>query len=314
MVGIGVAKDGWQCPPNALDRRVWGHLYPFKSHFFDRRGMAYHYLDEGRGPAVIMVHGNPTWSFYYRELVKELRRDHRVIVPDHLGCGLSASPDPGRYGYRLADRVADLEAFMEHLDPIGPLTLVVHDWGGMIGMAWALSHPERIGRVVIFNTAAFPPPTGKPIPRRLQIIRNFAPFSRPAVLGLNLFARAAIYMASRKGLAPEVRAGLLAPYHDPQHRLATLKFVQDIPLAPGDPSYQLVLRTDHELKNLARRPTLICWGRHDFVFDDDYLAEWCRRIPTAEVHVLKDAGHYALEDAAPRVVELVRVFLQKNPI
>jgi haloalkane dehalogenase len=261
-----------------------------------------------------MVHGNPTWSFYYRELIKDLRQDHRVIVPDHIGCGLSGSPDPGLYGYRLADRVADLDALMTHLDPAAPLTLVVHDWGGMIAMAWALGRPESIGRVVILNTAAFLPPADKSLPRRLQLIRNFAPLARPAVLGLNIFARAAIIMATRRGLASDVRAGLLAPYHDRRHRMATLKFVQDIPLAPGDPGYELVRWADGRLAELAHLPTLICWGRHDFVFDDDYLAEWRRRRPRAEVHIFEKAGHYVLEDAAPRVVHLVREFLQNNPI
>jgi len=314
MVTAAPGPAAWQHPPNQLDRSAWQQLYPFASHFHNRRGMAYHYLDEGSGPPVLMVHGNPTWSFYYRELVKALRRDHRVIVPDHMGCGFSASPTVHQYGYRLADRVADLAALMDDLAPAGPLTLVVHDWGGMIGMAWALRHPQRIGRVVVLNTAAFLPPAGKPIPRRLKIIRNIAPFAVPAVLGLNLFARAATVMATRKGLAPAVRAGLLAPYHYRRHRLATLKFVQDIPLVPGDPSYGLVKRADDALARLAHIPTLICWGLGDFVFDGDYLAEWRRRRPAAEVHVFEDAGHYVLEDAAPQVVELVQRFLQKNPI
>ena len=304
----------WRWPPNAPRRKTWGHLYPFESRYRDRGGMAYHYLDEGRGPAVLMVHGNPTWSFFYRELVTALAGDHRVIVPDHIGCGLSASPPAHRYGYRLADRVADLTALMDEIDPPEPITLIVHDWGGMIGMAWALQQPRRIGRVVIFNTAAFLPPRAKPLPLRLKLIRNFPSLARPAVLHLNLFARAAALMAPRKKLASAARAGLLAPYHDPRHRLATLKFVQDIPLLPGDPSYALVRWADQRLDALADAPTLICWGLKDFVFDEDYLAAWQRRRPRAEVHRLPEAGHYLLEDAAPRVVKLVRRFLKKNPI
>jgi haloalkane dehalogenase len=314
MVATTSSPASWQYPPNAPDRTAWGHLYPFESRFYNRKGMAYHYLDQGSGPPLLMLHGNPTWSFYYRRLIQDLSRDHRVIVPDHIGCGLSASPPVRAYGYRLTDRVADLEALMTALDPADPLTLVVHDWGGMIGMAWALARPLRIARVVILNTAAFPPPGGKAIPLRLKLIRNFAFLARPAVLHLNLFARAAAVMAPRKRLTPDVRAGLLAPLHDPRHRLATLKFVQDIPLAPGDPSYDLVKWADEHLDHLAHLPTLICWGRHDFVFDEEYLAEWRRRRPRAEVHLLEEAGHYLLEDAAPRIIELVRAFLKKNPI
>ena len=304
----------WQWPPNEPERAAWGHLYPFNSQYHSRQGMAYHYLDEGHGPTVIMVHGNPTWSFYYRELIKALRDDHRVIVPDHMGCGLSASPPPDQYGYRLVDRIADLDSLISRLNPEGPVTLVVHDWGGMIGLAWALKHPERFGRLVIFNTAAFLPPGGKPLPQRLKLLRNLPPLAVPAILGLNLFARAATVMATRPGLDPAVRSGLLAPYHSWRHRMATLKFVQDIPLVPGDPSYEQAQWADGSLHHLTHLPTLICWGMHDFVFDGDYLAEWKRRCPGAEIHSLSSAGHYVLEDESRQVVALVQQFLQKNPI
>ncbi len=116
-------------------------LYPFRGHFLDLQGIRLHYLDEGRGEPVVMVHGNPTWSFYYRELVKALRDDYRVVVPDHVGCGLSDKPDDDRYDYTLDRRVADLEALLDHLGLTSDLTLVLHDWGGMIGMAYASRHP-----------------------------------------------------------------------------------------------------------------------------------------------------------------------------
>jgi len=105
-----------------------------------------HYLDEGArdAPPVLMLHGNPTWSFYYRNLVLTLRQTHRCIVPDHIGCGLSDKPGPNQYDYKLASRIEDIESLMGHLQLEQPLTLVVHDWGGMIGMAWAVKHPEQV--------------------------------------------------------------------------------------------------------------------------------------------------------------------------
>ena len=146
--------------------------YPFASNYIDLNGLKYHYLDEGSGDPVVMVHGNPSWSFYYRDLAKELRNNYRVIVPDHIGCGLSDKPDDSRYSYTLQQRVDDLDALLEHLDIGDKVTLVVHDWGGMIGMAWASRHPEKIARLVILNTAAFHLPEAKPFPLGLKICRD----------------------------------------------------------------------------------------------------------------------------------------------
>ncbi|HDI60116.1 MAG TPA: alpha/beta fold hydrolase [Desulfobacteraceae bacterium] len=290
----------------------WRPLYPFRSNFLDRDGLAYHYLDEGRGEPLLMVHGNPTWSFYFRRLVTAFSRRWRCVVPDHIGCGLSAKPSAGRYGFRLRHRVDDLAHLCDHLGLNRRVTLIVHDWGGMIGLAWALENPERIGRLVVLNTSGFLPPHGKPIPWRLRLVRNLPALAEPAVLGLNLFARGAAWMAPARRLAPAVRRGLLAPYDRPHHRLATLRFVQDIPLAPADPSYAQVKRVDDNLHRLQGLPVAIIWGARDFVFDLDYLAEWRRRFPRAETHVLPGAGHYLLEDAPQTVQRLIADFLDRH--
>ena len=294
---------------NGIDTAPFRHLYPFRPRFTTVNGRRMHYLDEGQGPPVVMLHGNPTWSFYYRGLVLALRDRFRTIVPDHIGCGLSDKPPAGAYGFRLRQRVDDLAVLMEQLDIGRRVFLVVHDWGGMIGMAWALEHPDRIAGLVITNTAAFLPPRGKRLPLRLQAIRRGGPLAAVLVLGLNLFAGPALYMAPARRLAPAARRGLLAPYRRPRHRLATLWFVRDIPLGPGDPSYGLARRTDRRVGRFARVPALICWGMRDFVFDGDYLAEWRRRLPRARVHCFANAGHYLLEDAGRQVAGRVRAFL-----
>jgi olefin beta-lactone synthetase len=287
----------------------WRRLYPFASHFLNLGTLRYHYLDEGTGEPVVMVHGNPTWSFYFRNLVLALRGEYRCIVPDHVGCGLSDKPGDDAYDYRLQRRVDDLERLLDHLGLDRGVTLVLHDWGGMIGMACALRKPERIARLVILNTAAFQLPVSKQFPWRLRLIRSGGPLAALAVRGLNLFAHSATTMATAKGLSPDIRDGLIAPYDSWAHRIATLRFVQDIPLRPGDESYNLVGSVDKNLHRFADRPTLICWGMKDFVFDAHFLAEWRRRLPNAEVHEFPDAGHYVLEDAADRIVPLVRDFL-----
>ncbi len=276
----------------------------------DLDGLKYHYLDEGAGDPVVMIHGNPTWSFYFRNLVKAVSSQFRAIVPDHIGCGLSDKPDAQTYNYRLKSRADDLEHLLNHLDLKENITLIVHDWGGMIGMVYALRYPERIKRLVIMNTAGFFPPGDKGLPLRLWLVRNILPFAVPAVLGFNLFSRAALYMASRKGLSKDVRAGLTGPYNSWKNRIATLKFVQDIPVSKKDPSYSLVKNVDENLHKLSGIPMLICWGRHDFVFDSVFLAEWQRRFPHATVHEFSDAGHYVLEDAADEIIPLVRDFLK----
>jgi haloalkane dehalogenase len=159
--------------PSTASRAISAQLYPFEGRFFDRGdGVRMHYLDEGQGPAALMLHGNPTWSFYYRNLVLDLRRDRRAIAPDHVGCGLSDRPDDARYGYRLADRVADVERLVDHLDLREPFDLIVHDWGGMIGMAYATRHPERIRRIVLLNTGAFPLPASKPFPWPIALAKD----------------------------------------------------------------------------------------------------------------------------------------------
>jgi haloalkane dehalogenase len=299
-----------------LDRKrqinisAFHHLYPFKSNYIDLNGLKYHFLDQGKGEPVVMIHGNPTWSFYFRELVKGLSPQFRTIVPDHIGCGLSDKPDIQRYDYSLKSRVDDLESLIDHLGLKEKITLVLHDWGGMIGMAYALRHPERIHRIAVMNTAAFLLPKGKKLPFSLWIVRNVKPFATLTVLGMNLFAYGALFMASYKGLKNDVKSGLIAPYNCWSNRIATLKFVQDIPLSEKDPSYSLVKYVDENLYKLSHIPMLICWGKHDFVFDAAYLLEWQQRFPNAEVHAFSEAGHYVLEDVPDEIVILIKDFLE----
>ena len=259
-----------------------------------------------------MLHGNPTWSFYYRKLVLGLRDDYRTIVPDHIGCGLSDKPDDSRYEYSLRQRVADLEALLNHLELREDLTLVLHDWGGMIGMAFAHRHPERIKRLVILNTAAFPLPSAKRLPWSLWWCRT--PLVGPLLVrGFNAFCRGALRYCVRKPLPPEVRNGYLAPYDSWRNRIAVLRFVQDIPLAPHDRGFDLVQEVAEGLQRFVALPMLICWGERDFVFDSHFRDEWRRRFPQAEVHLFPDAGHYVLEDAGAEILPLVRDFLRRHP-
>lgn len=292
-------------------RQVPQELYPFRPRRFDRgKGIHLSYLDEGEGAAVVMVHGNPSWSFYYRKLVLALRGDHRCIVPDHVGCGLSDVPSDADYGYTLDSRIGDLERLLDHLG-VESASLVVHDWGGLIGLGWAVAHPERVRSLVVLNTAAFHLPAGKAVPWQLRLVRDTA-LGAVLVRGLNAFALGAAWVGcTRRRMPAAVRRAYTAPYDSWAHRHATLRFVQDIPLGPDDPAYGTVTRVSEGLAQLADRPILLGWGLRDFVFDADYLAEFERRWPRAEVHRYADAGHYVLEDAADELVPLIAGFLRR---
>ena len=296
-----------------LERPAVKEQYPFESKYFVQDGIRQHYLDEGAGHPVVMVHGNPTWSFYYRRLAAELKKDHRVIVPDHIGCGPSDKPSTEDYPYTLERRVDDLDRLLEHCRLGEKVTLVVHDWGGMIGMAWAARHPEKIARLVFLNTAAFHLPEGKPVPWQLKLART--PLGAILVRGLNVFCRgAASDCVTRKPLSRDVRDAYLAPYDSWGNRAAVLRFVQDIPLAPEDPGYDLISGVAAGLEKFQQTPAMICWGEKDFVFDNDYLREWEKRMPNAAVHRFPDCGHYVLEDATEEILSLVRSFFEEHPV
>jgi haloalkane dehalogenase len=283
-------------------------LYPFDGRYLDVGGVKMHYLDEGEGEALVCIHGNPTWSFYYREVVKAFRVSHRVVVPDHVGCGFSDKPGDDDYDYTLARRVEDLTSLMDSLELNG-VNLMVHDWGGAIGLAWAVRHPQRVRRLIILNTGAFHLPEGKRLPWQLWVVRN-TPIGALMVRGLNAFARGAARLAlSRTRLSKETRDAYCAPYDSWAHRISNLRFVQDIPLQASDPAYGVVSEISEKLPLLADRSILICWGARDFVFDHHFLAEFCRVFPAAEVHEFADCGHYVLEDASEEIISLVRGFL-----
>lgn len=287
-------------------------LYPFTPHRLEPRGQSY--LDEGSGDPVVMVHGNPTWSFYFRHLVLALRHRYRCIVPDHIGCGLSDKPPESLYDYSLKSRVDDLESLLDHVGVKENITLVVQDWGGMIGMSYAARHPERIKRIVATNTGAFPLPKTKRFPWSLWLSRNTR-LGAWLILHRNAFCRAAAsWCVKRKPLPTDVRDMYLMPYDSPEHRVAVLKFVQTIPLKPTDVGYDIVSHTAASLAKSHNVPTLLLWGLQDFVFDRHFLAEWQRHFPHAETHTWPDCGHYLLEDAGDEVIMKVKEFLAKHPI
>lgn len=279
---------------------------------WDRDGLRLHYLDEGQGDPVVMVHGNPTWSFYYRRLVEALSPSYRTIVPDHIGCGLSDKPDDSRYDYTLQSRVDDLEGLLDHLGVKENITLVLHDWGGMIGSTYAARHPDRIARIVAMNTAAFHMPSDKKFPKTLSLFRD-TPLGAITARGFNGFARGTAWIGfGKQRMRKSLRDAYVAPYNSWANRIATLRFVQDIPLKPGDRAYDLVSWVEERLPPLRSVPTFLAWGLKDFVFDETFLRVWERHFPDAEVHRFPEAGHYVLEEEAETLIPLIKGFLDER--
>ena len=290
--------------------------YHFQGQRFEvRPGIQMHYLDEGPrdGEVVLMLHGNPSWSYYWRRLVNALRGRYRCIVPDHVGMGLSDKPTDRRYAYTLQSRIDDLSTLMQHLGVHENITRAVHDWGGMIGFGWALQRPESVRRLVVTNTGAFPLPASKRMPWQLNLGRN--PLLGPLLIrGFNAFARGAATQGVVHRMNPDVASAFCMPYDSWAHRISTLRFVQDIPLSPQDRAWPIVEAAGRRLGEFADRPALLCWGLQDFVFDKHFLAGFTERLPNAEVHSWEDAGHYVLEDKPAQILNLVTDFLSRHPL
>ncbi|MCU0793565.1 MAG: alpha/beta fold hydrolase [Opitutaceae bacterium] len=291
-------------------------LYPFTPKSFQTPGGArMSYLDEGGAgqgsdgarptEAVLMLHGNPTWSFYYRDLVRALAPKLRCIVPDHIGMGLSDKPES--YAYTLAQRIEDVSALVESLG-LTRIHLAVHDWGGAIGFGVAARHAAKIGRIVILNTAAFP---SRNIPRRIALCKTGFP-GTALVRGLNGFAGPAVWMSMhRRTLSVEERRGFLHPYGSWADRVAVDAFVKDIPMDPSHPTWATLQGVADGVERFQANPVLIVWGGRDFCFDDTFYKEWRERLPDSDALYLADAGHYVLEDAryevVPRLAKFFRV-------
>lgn len=297
----------------------WRAEYPFESKYLELQpSVRMHYLDERpterestdrtldlpSGPSTILcVHGNPTWSFYYRSIVSAFREKCRVVAVDHVGCGLSDKPQS--YSYCLAQHTANLVQLIETLD-LKNITLVVHDWGGAIGLGAAVACPERFRNLVVLNTAAFPPPY---IPQRIAACRIPVLGSWMIRYG-NAFARAAIYMAIDRlpRLSKAAREGLLAPYDSPAHRVAIDRFVQDIPMSPSHPTWSVLEKLERDLASLDSIPTHFIWGMRDWCFRPECMERLQIAMPHATRLELQDVGHYVMEEASAEVIgELSRL-------
>ena len=291
----------------------WAFEYPFSSQWLNVGSQGeprwLHYVDEGPkdAPVLVFLHGNPTWSFYWRKLIIELRDRYRCIAPDHLGMGLSDRPQDARY--LLRSHIDHVDALLHALG-VERYAIIGHDWGGCIGAGVAVRRPENVTSVVWMNTAAF---LSQSIPLSIASCRVpvFGPF---AVLGFNAFAKVATWRAMKKHdrMTKTVKAGYLAPYGNPHDRIATLRFVEDIPLRPSHPSWATLHDIEEKLGTLQEKPVALFWGNADFCFTPAFRKRFEKEFPQAVVESWDDCGHYVVEDAHERILPALRTFLDKH--
>ncbi len=279
-------------------------LYPFSQNRCETAGGWLNYVDEGQGEAVVMIHGNPTWSFFYRNLILDLRDSFRCLALDNLGCGLSEKPQKGNY--TLAGHIARTCEWVQSLG-LERFHLVVHDWGGPIGLGMADKFSDRVKSITLMNTAAFEFPS---LPGRIAVCR-IPLLGALLVRGFNGFARGATRMTTVEPLPEAVQEGYLYPYKSWHDRVAIHRFVKDIPMRKSHVSWETLKEVEHSLNKWRHAPVRILWGSQDWCFHERILRVWESILPDAEVQRFPEAGHYLMEDANDAIISEVRRFLER---
>lgn len=278
-------------------------LFPVEHRFVDVKGARLHYVDEGSGDTLLLLHGNPSWSFLYRKIIAGLKADFRCIALDFPGYGMS--DPPSGYGFTPREHSAVLEAFVDHLG-LKDLTLMVQDWGGPIGLGLGGRRPELVRALIIGNTFAWPLNgewrvrvfswvMGGPVGRRLTAEFNFVPRF--------FFARG---LATTT--APEVLNAYLAPWRDRARRAPAV-------IAPGQlvAASKYLSEVEASLAQLADRPVLIVWGTKDFAFREPARVRFERAFPRHRTVLLDEASHFLQEDAGERIADAFRAFYISQP-
>jgi haloalkane dehalogenase len=282
-------------PPRPRPAWVPDDLYPFADRYVELAGCLVHYVDEGSGPPVLLLHGNPTWSFLYRRIVIGLRDGHRCIAVDYPGFGLSA-PRPG-YGFTAAEHAEVIEQFVRRLD-LRDLTMMVQDWGGPIGFAVATRHPERFAAFVIGNTWAWPK---SDLPT--QAFSRFlgGPIGRRLILNRNLFVEGVLGRGVRPRLPDAVMDAYRGPFPTPGSRRPAAVFPREILAARP-----LLAEVERGLPALRDRRALLVWPTRDPAFGARERRRWEQLFPDHRTVMLDGAGHYVQEERPDEIVAAIR--------
>jgi len=274
------------------------NLFPFESRYLTlSNGARVHYVDEGQGPVLLLLHGNPTWSFLYRDIIAALKGDFRLIAPDYPGFGLSSAP--AGYGYTAAEHAAAMSGLVEKLD-LKDVTIVMQDWGGPIGFALAEQHPERVRGLVIGNTWAWPlERTGQ---KMFSALMGGWP-GQFAAWCCNGVVRFFMWKGVATGLSDAALEMYLAPFKNQEARAPTHIFPKQ--LQDASPFLENVYRN---LNKLADRPALILWGQKDFAFQEPERLRFETLFPNHQTVLLENAGHFIQEDAHAQMSTAIRAW------
>lgn len=289
--------------------------YPFTHNFFDSPMGAMHFVDEGEGEPVLMLHGNPTWSFLYRKIIPEIAKTHRVIAPDHIGFGLSDKPSE-ESAYTLKAHIDNLEALVLELD-LQAITLVVQDWGGPIGLGLAARHPDRIKALVVLNTFGFYPPIDGVDPDRLKLPPPLL-LMRARAIGdfivrrLGFFERQVMKLATATKRDRKTRRAYTGIFTSFASRAGVMAFPRMIPTNTKHPAAKILLEDTGPFLDSYDGPAKIFWGVKDPLIPIGALAAWKKRLPQAEVTEFAQARHYLQDDEPETLVAGLKDFLHKN--
>jgi haloalkane dehalogenase len=278
--------------------------YPFQPHYIELDAGRMHYVDEGQGEPVVMVHGTPTWSFLYRHQIKALSTTYRVIAPDHIGFGLSDKPV--KWSYLPRDHASNLTTLIQHLG-LKNITLVVHDLGGPIGLSYAIEHPKNVKRLVIMNTFMWSLAGDRQFELPGKLFNN--PIGRFAYKNLNFSPRVMVRSAwgDKKKLTKHIHRHYIQALPSTADRHGTWIFVQEL---IGSSSWYQSLWDRRE--RIRDKPALILWGMQDIAFKQKELDRWKSLFPHAQVACLESAGHFLQDEEGPQVSQLIKEFLENT--
>ena len=301
--------------PDSVDW-TFDRTWPWEPRWFDTDDGRLHYVDEGPrdGSPVVLVHGNPTWGYLWRNFIPALvEAGHRVIVPDHLGFGRSDKPGRSKV-YDVRRHAERFEALLESLD-LRRATLVALDWGGPIGLYWATRHPDRVAGLFLLNTFAFRPPDRVEMPLPLRVFR-MPGLGEVAVKGLDLFKRGLLLRAGivrRERITKIVRRAYLAPHPSWSSRTAILAFPRQIPTGPSGRTADFLGEVEAGLGHFTSKPATIVWPERNMLFGEIVLTDgWLRVFPHAELLRLPEAGQFPPEDAHEEIVPELLKFLARS--
>ncbi|MHA1311369.1 MAG: alpha/beta fold hydrolase [Candidatus Helarchaeota archaeon] len=293
-----------------LINETFNGTFPFKPHFKKINGFDMHYIDEGNGEPIVLLHGEPTWGYLYRKFIPPLSKKNRIIVPDHMGFGKSDVPHDKPY--RLAQHIDNLSKLLTKLN-LKNITLVVQNWGGPIGFGFAVSHHDLIKRIVIMNTSVGVAKEH----RRLwfeSMIENGT--YNQLMSNMKIFIPQMMFSIFVKKFSKDekkiIKKAYIAPFPSPEYCIGAKAFPLDIPKGKNHPSSEIMQKIRDELILLKNKPKILIWGMKDKIFPPKIIEIWQKIYPDIKIYKINEAGHYLQEDAPEQIVQIIKEFINNT--